>query len=89
VIVRNQQAGGNRIAPGIDVRGQGGQIVIAPSLHHRSGRAYAWEIGCEPWEIPVADCPAWLLERVREPDLLAPAGAVCPSCGSTNVRSVR
>jgi hypothetical protein len=33
VEVRNQQSHGNRVAPNIDVRGAGGQIVVAPTIH--------------------------------------------------------
>jgi len=42
---------GNRagLAPGVDVRGEGGQVVVAPSLH-RSGRRYAW-IRCQRPEV--------------------------------------
>ena len=64
VPVRNQQAGGNRIAPGIDVRGDGGQIVVAPTLHPVTGRPYAWEFA--PWDAELATCPGWLLDLVRE-----------------------
>lgn len=64
--VRNQQASGNRVAPGIDVRGDGGQILVAPTIHPGTGRPYSWVDGCAPWERPVAECPAWLLELVDE-----------------------
>lgn len=37
--VRNSAGG---IAPGIDVRGTGGYIVIAPSIHPDSGEKYEW-----------------------------------------------
>jgi KaiC/GvpD/RAD55 family RecA-like ATPase len=66
VTVRNQQSSGNRIAPGIDVRGDGGQIVVAPTIHPDTGIAYAWEHGYAPDEVAVAQAPAWLLELVRE-----------------------
>lgn len=50
------------IAPGIDIRGEGGQIIAAPSVH-KSGCFYRWEDGCAPWdfeEVPIA--PDWLEE---------------------------
>ncbi len=33
---------------GIDIRGHGGYVIVAPSLH-LSGNRYQWEIGYEPW----------------------------------------
>lgn len=40
-----------RVAPGIDVRSEGGQIVAAPS-RHRSGRRYEWIDAREPAVLP-------------------------------------
>lgn len=52
---------GNRsgIRPGIDVRGDGGYIVAAPSNHISGGR-YAWPDGHAPGDIEPAELPAWL-----------------------------
>jgi hypothetical protein len=47
------------IGAGIDTRGDGGYIVLPPSLHE-SGREYAWEDDADPETIPTADLPAWL-----------------------------
>jgi len=49
--------------PGVDVKADGGYIVAPPSLHP-SGRRY--EFSSRPGDVPVAECPAWLLERLRE-----------------------
>jgi putative DNA primase/helicase len=49
-----------RVAPGLDVRTEGGYVVAPPSLHVR-GVGYAWVIGMAPWECPLADCPEWLV----------------------------
>ncbi len=54
-----------RIAPGLDVRGEGGYIVVAPSTH-ASGRQYAWEVSSRPGEVEVAEAPGWLLGLLRE-----------------------
>lgn len=83
--VRNQQAGGNRIAPGIDVRGDGGQIVVAPTIHPVSLQMYAWEIGCAPWDTTIAPCPAWLLDLVTE----RPAAPRSDLYGQTLARDVK
>ena len=50
--------------PGLDVRGEGGYIIAAPSVHE-SGREYAWEFSSRPGEVEIADWPKWLLERCR------------------------
>lgn len=58
----------SKIAPGIDVRGDGGQIVVAPSVSAKG--AYSWVLA--PWEYEVAPAPAWLLERLRAKPAPAP-----------------
>ncbi|HEX3315491.1 MAG TPA: bifunctional DNA primase/polymerase [Gemmataceae bacterium] len=47
----------------IDVRGEGGLFVAAPSLH-RSGNRYAWHK--HPSDVPIAEAPTWLVEWMRE-----------------------
>ncbi|MDB5657471.1 MAG: hypothetical protein JWS10_86 [Cypionkella sp.] len=47
------------IASGVDIRGEGGQIIAAPSIHH-SGNFYQWAEGCAPGECAIAQAPAWL-----------------------------
>jgi len=51
----------SRIAPGLDVRGDGGQIVVAPSRSAKG--AYFWVHA--PWNSEIAPAPAWLLELLR------------------------
>ncbi|MFN3348887.1 bifunctional DNA primase/polymerase [Pseudorhodoplanes sp.] len=51
------------VGPGLDVRGDGGYIVAPPSLH-MSGRPYAISVDHHPEDVPLAEAPAWLLERV-------------------------
>lgn len=48
-------------APGLDTRGDGGYIVVAPSLH-ASGRRYQWRVA--PDDAPLANAPQWLLDLV-------------------------
>lgn len=52
------------IAPGIDLRGEGGYIVTPPS-RHICGRNYAWNVDFHPDGAPLASMPPWLL---RTPD---------------------
>jgi hypothetical protein len=53
--------------PGLDVRGDGGYVVVAPSVHP-SGRRYEWQSdphSIEPW-------PAWLQAIITGPQPLSP-----------------
>jgi putative DNA primase/helicase len=69
---------GNRagLAPGIDLRGDGGFVVAPPSIH-ANARRYAWELGLSPDDISVAPVPPWLVERLTggAPDRLRADGA--------------
>ena len=53
-----------KVAAGIDVRGDGGYVLVPPSVHP-SGKAYAWSVDTAA---TVADAPAWLLARIAEPE---------------------
>jgi hypothetical protein len=52
------------IAPGIDLRGDGGVVVAPPSVHS-SGRRYAWALGRAPDQAPLAPLPPWVLAFAR------------------------
>ncbi len=45
--------------PGIDVRGDGGQIVVPPSIHG-SGARYIWHPQGHPARVQLADMPEWM-----------------------------
>lgn len=53
------------IASGIDFRGDGGLIVVPPSIHP-SDAPYEWLPGHGPEEIPLAPMPDWL-RRLASP----------------------
>lgn len=50
-----------KLGPGLDVRGEGGQIVVAPSVSAKG--VYRWAKA--PWRVPIAPAPEWLLELLR------------------------
>lgn len=52
-----------RIAPGLDIRSEGGYVVAPPS-NHISGNNYEWAIA--PGEIEPANAPEWLVELLEE-----------------------
>ncbi len=51
------------LGAGIDIRACGGYICAVPS-RHISGRAYAWSVDHDPADIPIAEAPAWLIEKL-------------------------
>jgi Bifunctional DNA primase/polymerase, N-terminal len=63
-----------KVGPGLDVRGEGGYIVLPPSPHV-SGRRYEWVH--PPGAQDLAPAPDWLLELARK----KPAGAKFESEG--------
>lgn len=62
----------SKIGPGVDVRGAGGYIVAAPSIHP-SGRTYQWRPGHSPWERTFAPAPGWLTEMATPPAPVEPS----------------
>lgn len=64
-----------KLAPGIDIRGTGGYVVVPPSLHP-SGRRYAWSVDSAN---AFAAAPAWLLAKVSKPTPGNGAGPVPPA----------
>ncbi len=59
----------DKVGDGLDIRGEGGYVVAAPS-RHRSGRSYEWEASAHPAEVDLAEAPSWLLDlagRYRKP----------------------
>lgn len=55
-----------KIGAGIDVKGDGGYIILPPS-DHESGRRYCWLIDQEPGEHELAEAPAWLMDMIMQP----------------------
>ncbi len=46
------------VAPGIDLRGDGGCIIVPPSVHP-SGKQYRWKPGHGPGHVELAPLPVW------------------------------
>lgn len=60
------------IAPGIDLRGDGG-YVIAPPSRHRSLNLYYWKTRCQP-----AEAPSWLLDLISRDGFIPTHGRATP-----------
>jgi len=54
-----------KIAPHVDFRGDGGQVVFPGSVHPDTLQKY--EFTRSPWEIPVAPLPAWIKDTLTAP----------------------
>jgi hypothetical protein len=52
-----------RLGDGLDIRGDGGYIIVPPSLH-RSGRRYQYANGLSPKEVETAPPPDWIIEEL-------------------------
>jgi hypothetical protein len=62
-----------KIAKGVDIRGDGGQIVVAPSVSAKG--AYRWVIS--PAQMEIAAPPDWLIDELRAgPDGRLPTAPV-------------
>lgn len=68
-----------RLGPGLDIRGEGGQIVVSPSTHP-SGTQYRWKEGRSPWTTEMAEAPEWLYQLLES---TAPP-PISPSVHATN-----
>ena len=56
------QTNSDKLAPGIDVRGEGGMVLAPPSVK-TDGTGYSWRN--PPGFFELADCPQWLLEKIE------------------------
>jgi hypothetical protein len=54
-----------RLAPGLDIRSDGGYVVAPPS-RHVSGRNYEWEASSHPDDTALASPPRWLVDMLTE-----------------------
>jgi len=53
-----------KIGDGLDVQGTGSYIIVPPSIHPDTGRAYCWDLVDGPADIMPQDAPEWLLALV-------------------------
>src|SRR4029077_15511955 len=56
---------GRPLARGVDVKADGGYIIVAPS-DHLSGRQYAWDLSAG-LDLPLAPLPIWVAEPLTRP----------------------
>ena len=72
VEVRNDA--GSRLGVGLDIRGEGGQVLAAPTVHP-NGKQYQWVDGWSPMDRRPANAPQWLLTLLTtNPQMVKPQG---------------
>ena len=54
---------GKRLGPGLDIRGDGGQVLAPPTIHP-NGKPYTFEDGYSITDMKPADAPEWLIKRL-------------------------
>jgi len=69
----------NAFRPGIDIRGDGYYVVLAPSIHPNGGR-YVWTPGHAPGEVPFAEYPDYMRPATRAPGAAQQAYVPPPLC---------
>jgi len=70
-----------KVATRVDVRGDGGYVIVAPSRtaadepSHTAAGEYHFQPGRSFFDVPLPECPAWLLEAACKPGTKAAAAA--------------
>lgn len=77
-IAKELRNSASRLAPHVDIRGDGGYIVAAPSVHP-SGATYRWLEDRRPSRTPIADAPQWLLDEIEAMQAQPPTEADAPA----------
>jgi putative DNA primase/helicase len=67
-----------KLAPGLDIRGEGGYVAVPPSIHPETGVAYEWLSNAKP-----VTAPEWLYGLIKAaasnhttPETVVPEGAI-------------
>jgi P4 family phage/plasmid primase-like protien len=67
-----------QIGPGLDIRTDGGQVIVEPSRTNKG--AYVWDAAAHPADTEIADAPTWLLALIQAPRTARPATTI-PATG--------
>lgn len=72
-----------QLGSGLDIRAEGGQIVVAPSIHPDTFRQYEWEASSRPGEIAIAAPPLWFVRLLARRVVATPPGQVAGTLDGT------
>ena len=76
------------LAIGVDVRGDGGYVIVPPS-RHASGTDYVWVPGCAPDQCSLTEAPTWLLPHVIQDPRMVRSSSNPSSGGSSSRRMLQ
>jgi len=63
---------GTRLGKGLDIRGEGGQVLAEPTIHP-NGRPYTWLHDQSPFDRKPAPAPTWLIDLLtKQPEMVKP-----------------
>jgi hypothetical protein len=65
--IGNSTGDTNGLGSGLDIRCDGGYIVVAPSFSHPNGQKYQWETSSRPDDMKPAPAPDWLIGLLTAP----------------------
>lgn len=50
------------LGPGLDVKADGGYVIVPPSVHPNTGAEYAWDAFAHVDDVALAEMPTWMVE---------------------------
>lgn len=80
-------SGSRNLGPGLDVRGEGGQVNAPPTT--RAAGSYSWVEGRAPWDVDLADAPPWLLDLVIDKPVQPKPQVPRPAQSATAIASAK
>lgn len=74
----------NALASGIEIKGDGGNLV-GPGSVHPTGLMYRWQLCSSPADIPLAPTPEWLLDILQRKRKWTPEAELRPEARQVNI----
>ena len=52
------------LGPGLDVKADGGYVIVPPSVHPNTGAEYAWDAFAHVDDVALAEMPEWMVDAL-------------------------
>lgn len=53
------------LGPGLDVKADGGYVIVPPSVHPNTGAEYVWDVMAHVEDMPLAEMPPWMVAQLE------------------------